>query len=200
MRKTPRQARSRDMVERIIAAGRRVLVQHGYDAFSTNRVAETAGVSPGSLYQYFPDKAAILEIVVDRYWEEVAESVAASLADRLGEAGPAMVRDTADALIAALESDRALLAVVSEELPLARNRTRRAALERRVRELVSAYLQVRPATSSQPDPAVAAWVIVLAVENLALRWVLDRPPIPRDLVVAEMAALVGGYLGGGEQA
>ena len=197
MRKQPRQARSREMVERIVAAGRTVLVERGYDAFSTNQVATAAGISPGSLYQYFPDKAAILEIVVDRYWDEVAESVAASLADHLGEVGPQMVRHVADALISALEADRTILGVVAEQLPLARSRARREALEKRVRELVAAYLLVRPEASTRPDPAVTAWVIVLAVENLAMRWVLDQPPIERAVVVEEMTALVGGYLGAG---
>lgn len=195
MRKTPRQARSREMVERLVAAGREVLVQDGYDAFSTNRVAGAAGVSPGSLYQYFPDKAAILDVVIDRYWSEVAESVAASLADRIGELGPGMVRATADALVTALEADRAVLRVVAEELPIHRNRDRRAALERRVRELATTYLAARPGSTTRPSPAVAAWVVVLAVENLALRWVLDQPTaLSRDDLLDEMVALVGGYL------
>lgn len=195
MRKSPQQARSRDTVERIVAAGREVLVASGYDAFSTNRVAAAAGVSPGSLYQYFPDKAAILDVVIDRYWSEVAEDVAASLADRIGELGPAMVRDTADALVGALEADPVVLRVVAEELPIGRNRDRRAALERRVRELATTLLAARPESSSRPSPAVAAWVVVLAVENLALRWVLDQPAaVSRDQLLDEMVALVGGYL------
>lgn len=182
------------MVERIVEAGRAVLVRDGYDAFSTNRVAAAAGVSPGSLYQYFPDKAAILDVVIDRYWTEVADRVAASLADRVGGFGPVMIRDTADALVAALQADVGLLRVVTEELPVARNRDRRAVLERRVRELATAYLSARPDGSARPDPAVAAWVIVLAVENLAVRWVLDQPDIPRDRLLDELVALVGGYL------
>lgn len=195
MRKSPQQARSRDMVERIVTAGRQVLVAHGYDAFSTNRVAAAAGVSPGSLYQYFPDKAAILDIVIDRYWDEVAERVAASLADRIGDTGPGMVRATADALVSALEADPVVLRVVAEELPIGRNRDRRAALERRVRELATTYLAARPETSRRPAPAVAAWVVVLAVENLALRWVLDQPEaVSRDQLLDEMGALVAGYL------
>lgn len=195
MRKTPRQERSRQTVERILAAGRDVLVERGYDAFSTNRVAAVAGVSPGSLYQYFPDKGAILELVVDRYWEEVAERVTASLADRLGASGRTMIRETSSALISALEADPVLLRVVSEELPLARNRLRRAVLEQRVRELTAAYLALRPGASARPDPVAAAWVIVLAVESLATRWVLDQPSIPRETVIEEMTALIGGYLG-----
>lgn len=195
MRKAPQQARSREMVERIVLAGREVLVRHGYDAFSTNRVATAAGVSPGSLYQYFPDKASILDVVIDRYWAEVADSVAASLADRIGDTGPGMVRATADALVTALEADQVVLRVVAEELPIHRNRERRAALERRVRELVTTYLSARPDASRRSSPAVAAWVVVLAVENLALRWVLDQPAaVSRDELLDEMVTLVGGYL------
>jgi AcrR family transcriptional regulator len=194
MRKQPRQERSRQMVGRIVEAGRSVLVEDGYDAFSTNRVAARAGISPGSLYQYFPDKAAILDLVVDRYWERVAAQVAASLADRIAGIGPTVVRDIADALLTALESDRALMRVVAEELPLGRNRERLGDLERRVRDLATAYLAARPETSRRPDPAAAAWMIVLAIENLAVRWVLDQPSIDRDDFLDEVVALVGGYL------
>ncbi|WP_220454096.1 TetR/AcrR family transcriptional regulator [Nocardioides immobilis] len=194
MRKQPRQARSRQMVERIVAAGREVLVEDGYDAFSTNRVAAAAGISPGSLYQYFPDKTAILDVVVDRYTEQTSERVAAALSDRLGGVGLEVVRDIVDALLSALEADRALLRVVSQELPLARSGPRRAAIERRIGELASTYLLARPEHSRRPTPAVSTWVTVLAIENLAVRWVLDQPPITRDQILDEIVALVGGYL------
>jgi AcrR family transcriptional regulator len=183
------------MVDRIVAAGRAVLVDDGYDAFSTNRVAARAGVSPGSLYQYFPDKGAIVDVVVDRYWEEVAERVAASLADRIADFGPTAVRETADALLAALEDDPALLRVVARELPLSRNHARLEALERRVRDLVATYLAVRPEASTRPTPAVTAWVVVIAMEQLAVRWVLDRPSVTREQLLDEVQAFVTGYLG-----
>lgn len=182
------------MVERIVAAGREVLVQDGYDAFSTNRVAAVAGVSPGSLYQYFPDKTAILDVVVDRYTEQTAERVAAAMAERIRGAGLEVVRDIVDALLTALEADRALLRVVTHELPLARSQRRQHALERRVSELASTYLLARPEHSRRPAPAVSTWVTVLAIEHLAVRWVLDQPEISRDQVIEEIVALVGGYL------
>ncbi|MBM9459535.1 TetR/AcrR family transcriptional regulator [Nocardioides sp. zg-536] len=197
MRKSPRQARAKETVERIVTAGRAVLVEDGYDAFSTNRVAARAQVSPGSLYQYFPDKAAILDVVLDRYWAEVADRVARSLADRVASpepASPTLVRQTADALVAALEADRALLRVVAEVLPLQRSRERRAALENRVAELATVYLAARSGTR-RPVPAHAAWVLVLAFETLASRWVLDQPPsLSREELVDEMTALAVGYL------
>ncbi|MCL2541899.1 MAG: TetR/AcrR family transcriptional regulator [Nocardioidaceae bacterium] len=198
MRKQPRQARSKAMVERIIEAGRRVLTEEGYDALTTNRVAVVAEVSPGSLYQYFPDKTSILDEVIERYWDEVSERVTASLADRIAPTDDgddlAAARAITDALLAALETDPNLLRVLSEELPAARNRRRRATLERRVRDLLSTYLTLRPEISSRPDPSLTAWVMVIALENLALRWVLDAPGFDRDRLLDEIVALVGGYL------
>lgn len=182
------------MVERIVVAGRQVLVDDGYDAFSTNRVATAAGISPGSLYQYFPDKASILDVVVDRYWDEIADRVAASLTDRITEIGPSMVRDTIDALVTALESDRVLLRVVAEELPLARSRERLQVLERRISELATAYLTLRPEASHRPDAAVTAWLLTMSIEYSTVRWLLDRPPVPREQLVEELVALVAGYL------
>jgi AcrR family transcriptional regulator len=60
LRKQPKQARSTDLVAAILAAAVQVLKQEGATRFTTARVAEKAGVSIGSLYQYFPNKAAIL--------------------------------------------------------------------------------------------------------------------------------------------
>ncbi|WP_424187557.1 TetR family transcriptional regulator [Actinokineospora sp. G85] len=109
-----------------------MLVDSGYDAFSTNRVAAAAGISPGSFYQYFPDKAAVVDVIVDRYWDEVADQVAAALAARPGDPGR--------------------------------------------------------------SPDVQAWVIVLAVENLTLRWVLDEPGADRAQLLDEIVRLVTGYV------
>lgn len=184
------------MVERIIAAGREVLAADGYDALTTNRVAAAAGVSPGSLYQYFPDKTAILDEVIDRYWTEVSDRVAASLADRIVGTDITIdtVRAVADALLSALEADPVLLRVISEEMPATRNSDRRSALEQRVRDVLGTFLAVVPGATRRPDPALAAWVVVIALENITLRWVTDAPAYGREQVIDEIVALVSGYL------
>ena len=194
MRKTPTQARSKATVERILAAGRQVLVDDGYEAFSTNRVAAAAGISPGSLYQYFSDKASILDIVISRYWEDVSERTASALAPQANTTGTPAIRSVADALLAGLEQDPTLLRVLIEELPASRNRDRHAALVTRVRDLTAAYLHAGAVARTRPDPQLTAWVLVVAMENIALRWVLDRPPYPREAVLEEMVALTAGYL------
>ncbi len=192
VRKVPQQARSRATVERLRSAARTVLERDGYEGFSTNRVAAEAQLSVGSLYQYFPDKLALAEAVIERWVEEVSDRVAGTLttAATTGGRDPAAV--AADALVEALESDEALLRLVWEELPGARNADRRRALERRISEQVLAFLSGRGARL--PDPPATAWVLVVAIEHVAVRWVLDRPPIPRAAVVAEMAALGRGLL------
>ncbi|KQY58842.1 hypothetical protein ASD11_04205 [Aeromicrobium sp. Root495] len=186
------------MVERIVASGRAVLARDGYDLFSTNRVAEAAGVSPGSLYQYFPDKSAILEVIVDRYLQEVSDRVTAALADQLGKPPAELARGTVDALLAAIEADPVLLRVVHEELPGRQVVQARRAMERRVRELARAALTLQGAEPGR-DTAMAAWVVVHAMEALSVQWVLDPPDATREQVVEELAGLAENYLSGRTQ-
>lgn len=196
MRKAPQQARSREMVKRIVAGARTVLVEHGYEQFSTNRVAAAAGISPGSLYQYFPDKQAILDVVIEDYWEDLATRIEMSLGDRVDQFSPENAREVVDALLTALEADPVLLRVISQELPQSRLRAEYGALQRRVRDLATAALIVHGGASDRQSAATKAWVAVLAIENVAIRWVLDRPPIERDQLIGETVALAHGYLTG----
>jgi AcrR family transcriptional regulator len=71
MRKTPRQARSRATVDAIVTAGARVLDTRGWSGFTTNEVASVAGVSIGSLYQYFPNKMALVDAIRRRHFDDV---------------------------------------------------------------------------------------------------------------------------------
>src|SRR5689334_12938801 len=66
-RKTASQARSRATVEALVEATARILVRDGFDQASTNRIAAAAGVSVGSLYQYFPSKEALVAAVIARH-------------------------------------------------------------------------------------------------------------------------------------
>ncbi|MBK5529193.1 TetR family transcriptional regulator [Pseudomonas sp. TH08] len=72
-RKQPQQARSTDLVAAILQAAIQVLTEHGASRFTTARVAEKAGVSIGSLYQYFPNKAAILFRLQSDEWRRTTQ-------------------------------------------------------------------------------------------------------------------------------
>ena len=78
--KPPSQARSKETVRCIVEAAARVLATGGLTALNTNCVAEVAGVSVGSLYQYFPNKAALLAALIEREAQALAEQVEAVVA------------------------------------------------------------------------------------------------------------------------
>ncbi|MGM0344683.1 MULTISPECIES: TetR/AcrR family transcriptional regulator [Streptomyces] len=194
MRKEPRQERSRQMVERIVTAGRSVLARDGYARFVTTRVAEEAGISPGSLYQYFRDKDELLTVLMERYWAETGDRVAASLADRLNDPPDRLIRNAVEALLFALEHDSQLLRVVVEEVPPRYSEAHLHALRRRIQDLGSAYLAGR--APGERSGTTRSWVIVSAMEALSVRWVLERPAIRREELIEELTVLATNYMAG----
>lgn len=80
-RKQPQQARSAELVAAILDAAVQVLAQEGAQRFTTARVAEKAGVSVGSLYQYFPNKAAILFRLQSDEWRQTTDLMRVILED-----------------------------------------------------------------------------------------------------------------------
>jgi AcrR family transcriptional regulator len=89
-RKSPSQERSRRTVKRILDAAARIYHEHGYAGATTNDVADEAGVSVGSLYQYFPNKDALLVALTRRH----IESTTAGLTHLLGQMSVASGFDT----------------------------------------------------------------------------------------------------------
>lgn len=89
IRRQPTQARARERVERILTAATELIAETGSDAVRMTEVAERAGVPIGSLYQYFPDKPAILRTLAMRVMERVRDGLKQSLRD---------VQDSKDAL------------------------------------------------------------------------------------------------------
>ena len=75
MRKKPKQKRSRQMVDALIEATATAIVERGLEGITTHHIAETAGVSVGSLYQYFDDKEALVEALVDKPANEIAQGL-----------------------------------------------------------------------------------------------------------------------------
>jgi AcrR family transcriptional regulator len=185
------------MVERIVAAGRDVLVTRGYDGASTNRIAAAAGVSPGSLYQYFPDKDAVLTEVLDRYLDAMEARVSRAFLDSVAAAGPGAgtapaVRATLEVLLDTFGEEPDLLRVIVEQLPRSPG-GRRAAFAGRIDDLVTTVLLTRGAGDTDAARA-AAWTVVRTVEHLTTGFVLERPGFARAVVVDELTALVAGYL------
>lgn len=114
-RKQPSQARSRATVDAILEAGARILSARGWAGFTTNAVAEAAGVSIGSLYQYMPDKLALVGAIRDRHIDDSLAAVQGALA--AGGTREAFAGRLADALIAAHSRHPGLHRVLLDEAP-----------------------------------------------------------------------------------
>lgn len=183
------------MVDDILEAAARVLVQEGFDAMNTNRVAEVAGVSVGSLYQYFPHKSALIAELIDRRADDerafmqawIAQLPAGSLEDVL----EATVRGALAFRAQAPELHGALI----EQLP---HIGRFAPLRRRVEEAAAGLYPLLDAHRERlPDQDVgrAAFVLVNAIHSLTHDGILPRPEgLGDEELVAAAMALVRGYL------
>lgn len=195
-RKRPRQTRSKETVETILAATARILVKHGFDGLTTNAVAEAAGVSIGSLYQYFPNKQALVAALIERRLDDKNARTHAELA-RVGtlplpEAVRTMIRLTIDNYAAAPELSRVLI----EQVPRVGRMARIQELHQGTLRLVAALLEARKRELAINDPEVAAFVLVASIEAIAQRATLFQPSRLTDPVLIEEAtAMVTRYLG-----
>ncbi|WP_051218110.1 TetR/AcrR family transcriptional regulator [Nocardioides insulae] len=195
VRKSPQQQRSREMVTRILDAAQVVLVESGFDGASTNRIARQAGVSAGSIYQYFPNKEAVVQAVVQRFSERLAHRIEEhlevredeSLADNLGRA----IR----ALLDALDFDPAFLRAVIDTTPELGEASKFAELEQRIHAMIverwrTQAVHLRP--GMRPD--TAAWMLIRTIRHLAVDYMLDQPDIGRDEFVEELVTMMISYL------
>lgn len=104
-RKSPVQARSAASVEAILEATIQVLLEIGKERLTTTRVAKRAGVSVGTLYQYFPNKSALLQAVLKRHLSRVTEAVERTCADQRGQSLKQMATAVITTFLAAKMTD-----------------------------------------------------------------------------------------------
>ncbi len=179
-RKLASQERSRFTVDALLEATARILVKEGYDRASTNRIAELAGVSIGSLYQYFPSKEALVAGVIDRHTQQVSQLTRNALVKMAARPIEDAAREFVSVAIDAHRINPKLHGVLSEQIPRV---GRLENIEANLREgyaLVRGYLDAHRDEIDVADPDLAAFVCVTVVEALTHAAVLRRPDILRD--------------------
>jgi AcrR family transcriptional regulator len=171
VRREPRQQRARQTVEVVLDAAAIVLRRDGVDAVTTNHIAEVAGVSIGSVYQYFPDKRAIFRALHDRHAEAIGRVVERAVAERAAASPDDILRALVEALIEAHAADPAVHGLHSLEVPHRAGGT--SSLEARLGGALRSALSLRA-----PERDLDREIFVLAhmVEALAHGAVLRRPP------------------------
>lgn len=185
MRKEPRQARSRATVETIVQAGARILSDEGWAGFTTNRVAELAGVSIGSLYQYFPDKLSLVDAIRNRHLDD---SIAVMRKIRPDELSPAeFAVQLVQAMVAAHSVHPGLHRVLLDEAPSSEDyRNPNSAFEIEYLSCyavaVATYRKRRPGVADHVAGRVISDAIDGVIHNAARRGAIDDPAMQRELV------------------
>jgi AcrR family transcriptional regulator len=197
-RKQASQERSRATVDALIEATARILVRDGFDKASTNRIAEAAGVSVGSLYQYFPSKEALVVAVIARHNQDLMKVVRGALAEVASLPIQQGARSIVAAAIAAHRVDPKLHCVLAEQVPRVGVLEDVEAFNRQYYEFFRAYLEAHRDEIRAVDLDLAAFVCVTSIEALTHNAVLHHAEMLSDegavRLVDEAARLLLHYL------
>jgi AcrR family transcriptional regulator len=197
-RKNATQERSRATVDALVEATARILVREGFDKASTNRIAEKAGVSIGSLYQYFPTKEALVAAVIDRHNADLMRVVRNALAEMTTLPVKDAVRRLVAVAIDAHRVDPRLHRVLAEQIPRTGRLEKVEAFNREYYAMFKAFLEDHKDELRAIDLGLAAYVCVTSIEALTHTAVLHRPEMLADdsaeALVTEAAGLIVRYL------
>ena len=164
-RRKPVQERSQSTVDAILTAGARVLVERGYAKTTTNYVAQIAGVSIGSLYQYFGNKDELVLAIINQHAESILELLRTTMTDLADVSISMAVRTFVDAMISAHSVDPKLHRVCLEQI-LNLGLEHLLTLRDTATELVKAYLSSKKDQIIITDIETASYVLVVTVDSV----------------------------------
>lgn len=194
-RKRPRQARARATVDAILEAAARVLVDEGYEGANTNRIAEVAGVSIGSLYQYFPNKQALVGALVERHVRHIMDLLASGLMNAASMNLPDAIRKLVEVMLNVHRVEPELHRVLAEQLPRVSTPDHHRQTNATAQAMIRGYLELRHAELRPGlDLETAAFVLVHSVEAVTHAAVIEQPETDPDRLLKEVSAMIVAYL------
>ncbi|SHW27669.1 TetR family transcriptional regulator [Mycobacteroides abscessus subsp. abscessus] len=184
------------MVERILDAGRRVLLEVGYERASTARIAHEAGISPGSVYQYFSNKDDIFQAIAQEMQSQLKDSVMDRIRSRVSNSDVASVAEEAiGAVVEALATQRDILRVALLAQPSSDFfGSDRQSEVRQLIDLAGMYLMINRGHFRDVSNEGAAWLGASAVAGAIIAFTLNEsPPIETGQFVRELTDMTAGY-------
>lgn len=190
-RKLPQQDRSKVTVEAILTATAHILTENGYASLSTNRIAERAGVSIGSLYQYFPNKEAIITALREHHVNEMASIIESAFRQSVNDSLDVALHKLVKACIAAHAIDPTLHQVLHEQVP----RIDHSSAEAKIVTLLREFLEQRQDRIQLRNLEIAVFILERTIESLTHAAVIERPEfLQESQFSAEITKLLLLYL------
>jgi AcrR family transcriptional regulator len=173
-RRPPVQLRARRTVEAVLDAVIRLLKREGFRAVTTNRIAEVAGVSIGSVYQYFPDKRAIFLALHERHVQQIDQVIQNALVQNASRPLDRLVRALIEAMIDAHTVDPELHQLLLAEVPHRGDGTKDFSVRMHGAFLLAIQARANELKRNR-DPEKLAFVVTHMVESLSHGAVFRRP-------------------------
>jgi AcrR family transcriptional regulator len=174
LRRHPRQRRARATVESVLDAVVRILKREGSDGLTTNRIAEVAGVSIGSVYQYFVNKGAIFKALHERHIAEIDRVVQSTLVEYASSPLEELMRAMIEALVDAHRTDPELYELLFAEVPHRADGSREFAVRLHGAFLLAISSRARELKKGRDLDSVV-FVVTHMAEALSHGVVLRRP-------------------------
>jgi len=195
-RKKPLQKRSQETVDAILTAATQILGNVGFEVASTNRIAEKAGVSIGSLYQYFPSKEALAGALIDKYVQWHADKFESFLIEMRGRPAREMVQKISEKTVEMYLGNRKLLHVMGMLIPKIERIPSVVQARRRIVGVLATELRARQTDVPHADPELASFVILNSAMGV-IQFILYDPEMKVDnqKLADELAKMTLGYLG-----
>ncbi|MBK6922495.1 MAG: TetR/AcrR family transcriptional regulator [Deltaproteobacteria bacterium] len=196
-RKSPKQRRSRVTIDVILEATARIVGQVGLDRATTNRIAEVAGVSIGSLYQYFPGKEALLAALIEREASADLEALRVHFEASASLPLAVAIDRACEELVARHARNPGLYRWMLTYVPALGQHAKIRAIAAQGRALLRDMLgRRRGELDRELEPALAAMILGSAIEAAVHTAIFERPETLGDGTLArELGRLCRGYLG-----
>lgn len=194
-RKKPRQRRAQETVEALLTATAQLLDEEGYEQLNTNQIARRAGVSIGSLYQYYPNKEALVFALVERLADRQYAIVKEKFAEMVELPVEEVAREIVVALLEIRQLEPELNRLLSEQLPRTAQFGKLRGWLERLHGLVSAELRRRHQEIRPLAPEIAAYVIVYGMHGIIEQMGMDKEgEVDHGQLVREVSEMMTRYL------
>ncbi len=194
MRKQPKQGRSKDLVNVLLQATEKAVCQYGLEGLTTPKIAEISGVSVGSIYQYFEDKQAILECLLEQKSHDIGEQLKRLLSQQLHDDLHEVIRAAIRFGFDTLNQNQFYVEVIRHWHNLPQTKATDV-MQQHFFELGQQLLLKHHSTLSLDNLSVKLFIIINSTMYTMMRYIGLQPSLmTQDDVTDELTHMVVGYL------